>query len=55
MRMFRGNMAGTYYGSGKLSENLRLIWKFRMSDFATTLGEKPVTWGGTGNAVWPAP
>ena len=48
MRMFRGNHAGTYYGSGKLSENLRLHWKFRMSDFSTTLGEKPVTWGGTG-------
>ena len=48
MRMFRGNLAGTYYGSGKLSENLKLVWKFRMSDFATTLGDKPVTWGGTG-------
>jgi outer membrane protein assembly factor BamB len=48
MRMFRGNMAGTYYGSGKLSEKLRLVWKFRMSDFATHLKDKPVTWGGTG-------
>jgi outer membrane protein assembly factor BamB len=48
MRMFRGNMAGTYYGSGKLAEKLRLVWKFRMSDFATTLKDKPVTWGGTG-------
>lgn len=48
MRMFRGNLAGTYYGSGKLSERLRLHWKFRMSDFATKLKDKPVTWGGTG-------
>ncbi|MEJ7600182.1 MAG: PQQ-binding-like beta-propeller repeat protein, partial [Kofleriaceae bacterium] len=48
MRMFRGNMAGTYYGSGKLAENLKLVWKFRMSDFATQLKDKPVTWGGTG-------
>jgi outer membrane protein assembly factor BamB len=48
MRMFRGNMAGTYYGSGALSEKLRLVWKFRMSDFKTTFQDKPHTWGGTG-------
>ncbi len=48
MRMFRGNMAGTYYGSGKLSENLELKWKFRMSDFHTTFQDKPHTWSGTG-------
>jgi outer membrane protein assembly factor BamB len=48
MRMFRGNLAGTYYGSGTLSEKLRMHWKFRMSDFTTTLKDKPVTWGGTG-------
>ncbi len=48
MRMFRGNMAGTYYGSGKLSEKLELKWKFRMSDFKTTLLGKPHKWSGTG-------
>jgi outer membrane protein assembly factor BamB len=48
MRMFRGNMTGTYYGSGKLSEKLELKWKFRMSDFNTTFQDKPHTWGGTG-------
>lgn len=53
MRMFRGNLTGTYYGSGKLSEKLAIKWKFRMSDFSTTLTtsefkDKPVTWGGTG-------
>ncbi|HEU0030477.1 MAG TPA: PQQ-binding-like beta-propeller repeat protein [Kofleriaceae bacterium] len=48
MRMFRGNLAGTYYGSGKLAENLVMKWKFRMSDFATQLLGQPKTWGGTG-------
>lgn len=48
MRMFRGNMTGTYYGSGKLSEKLELKWKFRMSDFKTTFENKPHTWSGTG-------
>jgi outer membrane protein assembly factor BamB len=48
MRMFRGNMTGTYYGSGKLAENLVLKWKFRMSDFSITLKGKRETWGGTG-------
>lgn len=48
MRQFRGNHAGTYYGSGTLSENLRLHWKFRMSDFKTTFQNKPHTWSGTG-------
>jgi outer membrane protein assembly factor BamB len=48
MRMFRGNFAGTYYGSGKLADSLRVVWKFRMSDFATKLRGKSVTWMGTG-------
>ena len=29
MRMFRGNMTGTYYGSGKVSEKPELSRKFR--------------------------
>jgi len=48
MRMFRGNLAGTYYGSGKLPDNPRLVWKFRMSDLATKLRGRPVVWSGTG-------
>jgi outer membrane protein assembly factor BamB len=48
MRMFRGNHAGTYYGSGKIADKLEIKWKFRMADFATELMGKPVTWGGTG-------
>jgi outer membrane protein assembly factor BamB len=48
MRMFRGNLTHTYYGSGKLSEELRLVWKFRMSDLATEKHGKPTTWSGTG-------
>jgi len=48
MRMFRGNLAGTYYGSGGLPDRLRVIWRFRMSDFATRLRGKPVRWQGSG-------
>jgi outer membrane protein assembly factor BamB len=48
MRMFRGNLTGTYYGSGKLPEQLTVLWKFRMSDFSTKLRGKPVRWQGTG-------
>jgi outer membrane protein assembly factor BamB len=48
MRMFRGNLAGTYYGTGPVPERPRIAWKFRMSDFATRLRGKPVRWMGTG-------
>lgn len=48
MRMFRGNLAGTYYGSGALPDQPRLVWKFRMSDLATKLRGNPIVWRGTG-------
>jgi len=48
MRMFRGNFTGTYYGSGKLPDTLKVLWKFRLSDFSTLLRGKPVRWMGTG-------
>jgi outer membrane protein assembly factor BamB len=48
MRMYRGNLGGTYYGSGKVPDQLRVIWKFRTSDFATKLRGKPSRWMGTG-------
>ncbi|MCW5804659.1 MAG: PQQ-binding-like beta-propeller repeat protein [Deltaproteobacteria bacterium] len=48
MRMFRGNLTGTYYGSGTVSERPKVLWKFRMSDFATKLRGRPVRWQGTG-------
>jgi outer membrane protein assembly factor BamB len=47
-RMFRGNLTHTYYGSGSVPENPRLVWKFRMSDLATLKHGKPTTWSGTG-------
>jgi outer membrane protein assembly factor BamB len=47
-RMFRGNLTGTYYGSGTLPDQLNIQWKFRMSDFSTELRGKPVRWMGTG-------
>ncbi len=48
MRMFRGNLTHTYYGSGKVSEKPELKWKFRMSDLATKKHGEAVTWSGTG-------
>ncbi len=48
MRMFRGNLTHTYYGSGTVPDKPQLIWKFRMSDLITTLRGKPRTWQGTG-------
>lgn len=48
MRMFRGNLTHTYYGSGTVPEDPQLIWKFRMSDLITTKHDKPYTWTGTG-------
>ncbi len=48
MRMFRGNLAHDYYGSGKVSEAPRLAWKFRMWDFATKKHGSPIVWKGTG-------
>ncbi|MCB9564909.1 MAG: PQQ-binding-like beta-propeller repeat protein [Kofleriaceae bacterium] len=48
MRMFRGNLSHTYYGSGTVPSNPTLKWKFRMSDLATLKHGKPVTWQGTG-------
>jgi predicted dehydrogenase len=46
--MFRGNFAGTYGGSGTVPDKLRVIWKFRMADFAVPLRGKPSRWMGTG-------
>ena len=48
MRMFRGNPAHDYYGSGTLSESPSLLWKFRMSDLSTEKHGKPTVWSGTG-------
>ena len=48
MRMFRGNLTHTYYGSGTVPENPKLLWKFRMADFATLKHGEPITWRGTG-------
>jgi len=48
MRMFRGNLTHTYYGSGTVPEKPRLMWKFRMSDLDTFTHGEPVTWKGTG-------
>ncbi len=48
MRMFRGNLSHTYYGSGKVPTAPTLKWKFRMSDLATQKHGKDVTWSGTG-------
>lgn len=48
MRMFRGNLAHGYYGSGTVPENPRLVWKFRMSDLSTMKHGKPTVWSGTG-------
>jgi outer membrane protein assembly factor BamB len=48
MRMFRGNLTHSYYGSGSLPEQPRLVWKFRMSDLITTRHDEPFTWRGTG-------
>lgn len=48
MRMFRGNLTHTYYGSGRISASPTLAWKFRMADYATTKDGAPFTWRGTG-------
>jgi outer membrane protein assembly factor BamB len=48
MRMFRGNLTHTYYGSGTLPEKPELKWKFRMSDLNTEKHGKPTLWSGTG-------
>lgn len=48
MRMFRGNLSHTYYGSGKLPDQPKLVWKFRMWDFPTTKHGSPIVWKGTG-------
>jgi len=48
MRMFRGNLTHSYYGSGTLSENLRLVWKFRTLDFHTKFRDQPHVWTGCG-------
>jgi outer membrane protein assembly factor BamB len=48
MRMFRGNLTHTYYGSGKVPDKPELVWKFRMSDLKTTLRGEPKTWSGSG-------
>lgn len=47
-RMFRGNLTHTYYGSGKLPKQPKLLWKFRMADFTTLKHGKRWTWQGTG-------
>ncbi|MEM9491735.1 MAG: PQQ-binding-like beta-propeller repeat protein, partial [Myxococcota bacterium] len=46
--MFRGNPAHTFYGTGPIPDKPRLKWKYRMTDFQTTLRGKPTTWSGTG-------
>jgi eukaryotic-like serine/threonine-protein kinase len=48
MRMFRGSLAHTYYGSGTVPEKPVLKWKFRMSDLDTLKHGEAVTWKGTG-------
>ncbi len=48
MRMFRGNLSHTYYGSGKVPSAPELKWRFRMSDLATQKHGEDVTWSGTG-------
>ncbi len=48
MRMFRGNRRHDYQGSGKLGTDLKVLWKFRMSDYATLKHGQPTVWQGTG-------
>lgn len=48
MLMFRGNPRHTFYGTGPLPGQLKILWKFRMDDFVTTLRGEPKTWSGTG-------
>jgi len=48
MRMFRGNLTHTYYGSGTVPDQPRLAWRFRMADYPTTLRDQPIVWKGTG-------
>lgn len=46
--MFRGNPTHTFYGTGPISEKLRVHWKHRMEDFHTELRGKKKVWAGTG-------
>ena len=48
MLMFRGNPSHTFYGTGDISDDLKVIWKHRMIDFETKLRGVPKTWRGTG-------
>ncbi len=48
MLMFRGTRKHDYYGSGSLGTDLKMQWRFRMADFATTKHGKPTVWQGTG-------
>jgi len=48
MLMFRGNPSHTFYGTGPISADPKVLWSHRMTDFHTTLRGKPIVWKGTG-------
>ena len=48
MLMFRGNASHTFYGSGTVAAEPKLLWKFRMADFSTLHHGTPFVWKGTG-------
>lgn len=46
--MFRGNPGHTFYGTGPLPDQLRILWRFQTGEIATTLRGTPKVWSGTG-------
>jgi outer membrane protein assembly factor BamB len=48
MLMFRGNPSHTFYGSGTLPEQPRLLWRTRLGKFEAIKAGKPQIWEGTG-------
>ncbi len=46
--MFRGNPSHSFYGTGSVADQLKVVWAHRMLDFKTHLRGRPITWQGTG-------
>ena len=48
MLMFRGNPSHTFYGTGPVPSQPKVLWKHRMKDFDSLYYGTPHTWSGTG-------
>lgn len=46
--MFRGNLSHTFYGSGTVPAEPKLLWKFEMAEYATLKHGEPTVWKGSG-------